>query len=336
MKGNVIVTGGAGYIGSHTCVELINAGYTPIIIDNFSNSENFIIDRINEITNSNVEVIERDCRDVKFLSKELAGRNYVGCIHFAAYKAVGESSQKPLKYYQNNIDSLLSILELSEVLSIKSLVFSSSCTVYGEPDTLPVTEISQIKKAESPYGRTKQMCEDILEDYIKSGATLNALSLRYFNPIGAHPSSLIGELPLGTPNNLVPFITQTAAGIRKELTVFGNDYNTPDGTCIRDYIHVVDLAKAHVASVRQFTNLNYHSYDKINIGTGRGNSVMDVIKTFEEVNNLKLNYQVGLRRDGDIEKVFADSSKAQKLLNWKSKLSLRDALKDAWNWQKTL
>jgi UDP-glucose 4-epimerase len=336
MKKNILVTGGAGYIGSHTCVELINAGYNPIIVDNFSNSERFVVDRIGDISGEKIHLIEGDCCDEKFLLDQLKETKIEGCIHFAAFKAVGESSAQPLKYYQNNIGSLVSVLSFLEKKGSANLVFSSSCTVYGQPDQLPVTEQSPQKPAESPYGRTKQICEDILGDYFHSGKNIKALALRYFNPIGAHPSALIGELPLGVPNNLVPFITQTAAGLREKLTVFGDDYNTSDGTCIRDYIHVVDLAKAHVASIDFLTNREKPILDNVNIGTGTGNSVLEVIKTFEMVNNLSLNYQIGSRREGDIEKVYADVSYAKKLLNWKTELSLKDALKDAWRWQMSL
>ncbi|HNP17419.1 MAG TPA: UDP-glucose 4-epimerase GalE [Fulvivirga sp.] len=333
---NILVTGGAGYIGSHTCVELINAGYNPIIVDNFSNSEKFIVDRIEEITGQKIQLIEGDCVDERLLLSKLKDIKLEGCIHFAAYKAVGESAQQPLKYYQNNIGSLVSILSLLEKMKCPNIVFSSSCTVYGQPDQLPVVESTAMKPAESPYGRTKQICENLLEDYYNSGKGVKALALRYFNPIGAHPSALIGELPLGVPNNLVPFITQTAAGLREKLTVFGNDYDTPDGTCIRDYIHVVDLAKAHVASIDYLLSQNKSLLDHVNIGTGNGNSVLEVIESFESVNGVKLNYEIGSRRDGDVEKVYADASYAQNLLNWNTELSLKDALKDAWKWQVSL
>jgi UDP-glucose 4-epimerase len=333
---NILVTGGAGYIGSHTCVELINAGFEPIIVDNFSNSEKFIIERIEEITGHKLTVLEGDCSDEQFLRDNLKDIELSGCIHFAAYKAVGESSELPLKYYENNIGSMISILKYMEHINCSNLVFSSSCTVYGQPDQLPVTENSPLKPAESPYGRTKQMCEDILKDCFQSGINLKALALRYFNPIGAHPSGLIGELPLGTPNNLVPFITQTAAGLREKLTVFGDDYSTPDGTCIRDYIHVVDLAKAHVAAINYLIDTQGALIDFINIGRGKGHSVLEVIKSFEKVNNIELNYQIGARRSGDVEMVFADSSYAQSILNWSAKLDLTSSLRDAWKWQKSL
>ncbi|MEQ8244427.1 UDP-glucose 4-epimerase GalE [Fulvivirga sp.] len=336
MKGKVLVTGGAGYIGSHTCVELINEGYEPVIVDNFSNSERFVIDRIREITGVKCSLIEGDCTNQNFLESNLKSLDLVGCIHFAASKAVGESSKLPLKYYHNNIASTVAILAVLEKINCPNFVFSSSCTVYGQPDILPVTENSSIKPAESPYGRTKQMCEDIIRDCYNAGQGIKAFALRYFNPIGAHPSALIGELPLGTPNNLVPFITQTAIGKRAELTVFGNDYNTPDGTCIRDYIHVVDLAKAHVKAIKKLIVSNESVFDVINLGTGHGNSVLEVIESFEKVNGIRLNYKIGPRRNGDVEKVYADCSYAKDTLNWKTELSLEEALKDAWNWEKTL
>lgn len=335
MKGNILVTGGAGYIGSHTCVELIQAGYNPIIVDDFSNSEEFVIDRIEEITGTKPILLKGDCGNKQWLKETTSGYNFIGCIHFAAFKAVGESSREPLKYFQNNIGSTLSVLEWMENAGCQNLVFSSSCTVYGQPDKLPVTEESPKKPAESPYGRTKQICEDIIDDYYRSGKEIKALALRYFNPIGAHPSSLIGELPLGVPNNLVPFITQTAAGLREKLTIFGNDYNTPDGTCIRDYIHVVDLAKAHVAAMDYLIKSNIPNVEYINIGTGNGNSVLEVVEAFEKANNVKLNYQIGERRPGDIEQVYANAKLAQEKLNWRAELTLNEAVKDAWKWQKS-
>ncbi|MEP2773893.1 MAG: UDP-glucose 4-epimerase GalE [Fulvivirga sp.] len=335
-KAKILVTGGAGYIGSHTCVELIEAGYEPIIIDNFSNSERFVIDRINEITGKSVTLIEGDCGDEQLLIDTINKYNTTGVIHFAAYKAVGESSKLPLKYYRNNLGTTAAVLGAVEETSCKSLVFSSSCTVYGQPDKLPVTEKSPIKPAESPYGRTKQICEDMIGDFVSSGQEIKALALRYFNPIGAHPSALIGELPLGVPNNLIPFVTQTAAGIREKLTVFGNDYNTEDGTCIRDYIHVVDLAKAHVSAIKFLLESQNPVYDKINIGTGNGNSVLEVVKAFETANSIKLNYEIGQRRAGDVEKVYADAAYARQVLGWEANKSLTQSLKDAWNWQKTL
>ncbi len=335
-KAKILVTGGAGYIGSHTCVELIEAGYEPIIIDNFSNSERFVVDRISEITRTKVTLVEGDCSDEQLLINTINKYKATGVIHFAAYKAVGESSKLPLKYYRNNLGTTAAVLGAIEDSSCKSLVFSSSCTVYGQPDQLPVTENSPIKPAESPYGRTKQICEDMISDYASSGREIKALALRYFNPIGAHPSALIGELPLGVPNNLIPFVTQTAAGIREKLTIFGDNYDTSDGTCIRDYIHVVDLAKAHVAAIDHLIDANTSLYDKINIGTGQGSSVLEVVKAFESANSVKLNYEIGQRRVGDVEKVYANASYANKKLGWQAEKSLEDSLKDAWNWQKTL
>ena len=336
MKGKVLVTGGAGYIGSHTCIELVSAGYEPIVVDNFSNSERFVIDRIEEITGEKITMIEGDCTNLDFLNSALKNIELVGCIHFAAYKAVGESSKLPLKYYHNNVSSTVAILEFLKNINCPNFVFSSSCTVYGQPDVLPVTEKSPIKPAESPYGRSKKMCEDIIKDCFESGQNIKALALRYFNPIGAHSSALIGELPIGAPNNLVPYITQTAIGKREELTVFGNDYETSDGTCIRDYIHVVDLAKAHVKAIEKLEGIHETLFDVINLGTGQGNSVLEVIRAFEKVNDLKLNYKIGPRRKGDVEKVYAEVSYALKKLNWKTELSLEKALEDSWRWQQEL
>ncbi|WKN33352.1 UDP-glucose 4-epimerase GalE [Porifericola rhodea] len=334
----VIVTGGAGYIGSHTVVELVNAGYEPIIVDNFVNAEKSAIQGIETILERKVTVYEGDCADHDFMKGVIAQESdIVGLIHFAAYKAVGESVKKPLKYYRNNTDSLLTLLELMVEHNIHHIVFSSSCTVYGQPDKLPVTEESPKKPAESPYGNTKQICEEILEDCVNSEMPVNVVALRYFNPIGAHVSAQIGELPLGVPNNLVPFVTQTAAGIREKLTVFGNDYNTHDGTCLRDYIHVVDLAKAHVSALNYLGKKSEAStYNVFNIGTGTGSTVLDVINTFEDVNDIKLNYTIGPRRAGDVEKVYANVDYANTELNWKAELSLADALKDAWRWQLSL
>ncbi|UII34303.1 UDP-glucose 4-epimerase GalE [Fulvivirga ulvae] len=337
-KGKIIVTGGAGYIGSHTCVELINAGYTPVIVDNFSNSEKFVIDRLEELTKAEIHLEEGNCNDLSFLKSVFSKHSGIqGVIHFAAYKAVGESSSNPIKYYENNLVSTINLLKVMEHESVNNLVFSSSCTVYGQPDILPVTEESPIKPAESPYGRTKQICEDIISDFCKAKSHFKFISLRYFNPIGAHPSGLIGELPIGAPNNLVPYITQTAAGMRNHLTIFGDDYNTTDGTCIRDYIHVVDLSKAHIAALTKMViGNNIQQKEVYNIGTGTGHSVMEVVKVFEKATKQKLNFVIGKRRDGDVEKVFADVTKAQHELNWKTELSLEQSLIDAWNWQKNI
>ncbi|UII29474.1 UDP-glucose 4-epimerase GalE [Fulvivirga maritima] len=337
VEKKILVTGGAGYIGSHTCVELINSGYTPIIIDNFSNSEKFILDRLKELTGQEVALEEGDCGDYDFLKSVFKKHADIsGVIHFAAYKAVGESAKLPLKYYQNNLLSTINMLKVLDEEGVTNFVFSSSCTVYGEPDKLPVTEETPTKPAESPYGRTKQICEDITTDFAKTSETFKGIFLRYFNPIGAHPTSLIGELPLGTPNNLVPFITQTAAEIREKLTIFGNDYNTADGTCIRDYIHVVDLAKAHIAALDYLLARKDACLEVFNVGTGNGNSVQEVVDTFQEVTGVKLNYEIGARRSGDVEKVYADASKVERELKWKAEITLAEALKDAWNWQKSL
>ena len=338
MAEKIIVTGGAGYIGSHTVVALVESGFEPVIIDDFSNAERQVHERLESITGKSLTLHEGDCNDMNFMSGVIEKEgNIKGVIHFAAFKAVGESVQKPLAYYQNNIGSLLVLLKLMEKYNIDNFVFSSSCTVYGQPDQLPVTESTAKKPAESPYGNTKQICEEIIEDYVKSTTQFKAVSLRYFNPIGAHPSSLIGELPLGVPGNLVPFVTQTAAGLRPEIVVFGDDYNTPDGTCIRDYIHVVDLAKAHVKAITYIQKSSQAKlYDIFNLGTGKGNSVLEVIKTFEKVTGEKLNYKIGPRRSGDVEQVYASVDKSNDLLGWTAGLDLGQALKDAWNWQKTL
>jgi UDP-glucose 4-epimerase len=331
----ILVTGGAGYIGSHTVVELFNEGYIPVIIDNFSNAEKAVIKRIEKIIHQPVKFYEGDCNDRSFIEKVFnKEENINGVIHFAAYKAVGESVKKPLKYYKNNVGSLIVLMEAMEKNKVTNLVFSSSCTVYGQPDVLPVTEETPKKPAESPYGNTKKICEELLEDYSQSNSLFKSVALRYFNPIGAHPTGLIGELPIGVPNNLVPFITQTAAGLREKLTVFGNTYNTPDGTCIRDFIHVVDLAKAHVQAIKFLeSKASEKNYDVFNIGTGKGNTVLEVIQTFEKVNSLKLNYIIGSKREGDVEKVYANVDKANKILNWRASLSLEQSLKDAWNWE---
>ena len=289
----ILITGGAGYIGSHTAVALINAGFEPVIIDNFSNSEKKVLEGLKNICGVEVTCYELDCLDRSGLERVFVENDFSGVIHFAAYKAVGESTRLPLKYYSNNIDSLLILLETMTKFGVKNLVFSSSCTVYGQPEVLPVKESTPRKPAESPYGNTKKICEDILSDYIQSGVESRIVSLRYFNPVGAHPSGEIGELPLGVPNNLVPFITQTAAGWREKLTVFGVDYNTPDGSCVRDYIHVMDLADAHVKSLEYLFEQKNNFIDIFNVGTGRGNTVLEVIKTFEKVSGLSLNYELG-------------------------------------------
>ena len=331
----IIVTGGAGYIGSHTVVELFESGYEAIIVDNFSNSEMSVLDGLREILGVRVKLYEGDCTDKDFMRDVFKIENPDGAIHFAAYKAVGESVEKPLKYYHNNIDSLIVLLETMIKFGCTNLVFSSSCTVYGTPNKLPVTEKSPIKKAESPYGFTKQVAEQIIEDTVKSTDSLSAVALRYFNPIGAHPSAKIGELPIGTPNNLIPFVTQTAAGIRKELVVFGDTYDTPDGSNIRDYIHVVDLAKAHVKTL-EYLQGQEQLFDAINIGTGNGNSVLEVVEKFKAVTGEALPYRVGDRRTGDVEQVYASVDKCKSTLGWEAELNLEDALRDAWKWQLSL
>jgi UDP-glucose 4-epimerase len=329
----ILVTGGSGFIGSHTVVELINAGFSPIIIDSLENSELEILDGIEKITGCKIPFYKGDCCNYSFLEEIVRKEQGIeGIIHFAAYKAVGESVENPLKYYNNNINSLLSVLQVAKANNIKNFVFSSSCTVYGEPDVLPVTEKSPVKKANSPYGFTKQVCEEIIKDFSNANPFLTAISLRYFNPIGAHPTSLIGELPIGTPNNLVPFITQTAIGLRDELKVFGSDYATTDGTCTRDYIHVVDLAQAHVCALSKLNTLNT-GYSFYNVGTGLGTSVLEVIASFEKVSGMKLNWHFVNKRPGDVASVYADATKIQQELNWSALKNLDEALLDAWNWQ---
>lgn len=334
-KGKILVTGGAGYIGSHAVVELFAAGYEPIIVDNFVNSQQSAVDGIQAIINAPVTCHHADCTDAEALRRVFQKEdNLVGAIHFAAYKAVGESVKEPLKYYHNNIGSLIALLQVMTEFNVTKLVFSSSCTVYGVPDQLPVTEATPVKKANSPYGNTKQISEDILTDLARSGnSAMHTIALRYFNPIGAHPSAKIGELPLGVPNNLVPFITQTARGLREKLTVFGADYDTPDGSNIRDYIHVVDLAKAHVVAVDRLLQNQAAPLEIFNIGTGRGYSVLEVIHTFEEVTGQKLNYEIGPRRAGDVPQIYADVTKATQELSFKTELGLAEALKSAWDWE---
>jgi UDP-glucose 4-epimerase len=332
MMKNILVTGGLGYIGSHTVVELLEHGYTPVIIDNLDNSNGDVLERIEKICGKKIPFYREDVRNTSKLEEIMVGHQVDGVIHFAAHKAVGESVQEPLKYYDNNIGGLVALLSVMKTHKIRNMVFSSSCTVYGEPDVSPVNEDSPVKKANSPYGNTKQIGEEILHDC----KFINTIALRYFNPIGAHPSALIGELPLGIPNNLVPFITQTAIGLRQELTVFGNDYNTKDGTCIRDYIHVVDLAKAHVKALDYIDKNPGTQFDVFNIGTGNGFTVLEIIKAFEDVNNVKLNYTIGKRREGDVEKVWANTDKARNMLKWEAQLTLEDMVRTSWNWQKSL
>lgn len=337
MAKKIIVTGGAGYIGSHTVVELCAAGYEPVIIDDFRNSQPWIIDRLAEITGKTPLGYAIDCTDeAEVLSVFRNHADIVGVIHFAAYKAVGESVKKPAMYYQNNIGSLCAVLNAMQISKVQDIVFSSSCTVYGEPKSPEVTEESEIQNANSPYGETKIASEKLLRFASNSEQKLRVTLLRYFNPVGAHASAKIGELPSGVPNNLVPYITQTAAGRREKLTVFGSDYNTPDGTNIRDYIHVVDLAKAHVKALSWLSSQSSGCCEPFNLGTGKGTSVMEIIRTFETVTGVKLNYHLGHRRPGDVEQIFANPSKAEKELGWKCEYTVADALKHAWNWEKTL
>jgi UDP-glucose 4-epimerase len=330
----ILITGGAGYIGSHTAVELFSAGHTPVILDNFVNSEPFVIDRIGEIVGARPALYEGDCIDRNFVQEVFAKEQGIGAvIHFAGYKAVGESIQEPLKYYRNNLLSLITVLEAMSAHGCMRIVFSSSATVYGEPDVNPIPETAPRKKAMSPYGATKVMCEDILEDATKSGVGVRAIALRYFNPIGAHPSGKIGELPKGTPNNLVPYLTQAVVGVRPQLTVFGDDYDTEDGTCIRDFIHVVDLAKAHVSAVECITKEGIQPYDVYNVGTGAGTSVRTLIDTFERVNKTQVPHVIGQRREGDIASCYARVEKIAKDMGWHAERTLEDALVDAWRWE---
>ncbi|HET7179182.1 MAG TPA: UDP-glucose 4-epimerase GalE [Chryseosolibacter sp.] len=333
MKKKVLVTGGAGYIGAHTAVELFNAGYEPVIVDNLSRSDRTLLKGMEKITEEKPNFREGDCLDEKFLNEVFGMEGPFSCVlHFAAYKSVGESVQQPLMYYENNLGSLVALLKVMKANGVKDLIFSSSCTVYGQPDHIPVDENAPFKRAESPYGATKQMSERILEDSYTTG--YRVVSLRYFNPIGAHPSALMGELPIGTPNNLVPYITQTAAGKREKLTIFGNDYDTPDGTNIRDFIHVVDLAVAHVKAMEYLEKQPPENcYDAFNLGTGVGVSVMELVNQFQEVTGVKLNYTIGPRRPGDVVKVYADPAKVNKALNWKARYTIADALKHAWAWE---
>ena len=335
MKERILVTGGTGYIGSHTVVELQNNGYEVVIVDNLSNSRADVVDSIEQISGIRPAFEEVDCLDYEGMDAVFTKYPGIkGIIHFAASKAVGESVEKPLKYYRNNLVSLINILELMPKHNVKGIIFSSSCTVYGQPDILPVTEAAPIKKAESPYGNTKQINEEIIRDTVASGSPIHAVMLRYFNPIGAHPSALIGELPNGVPQNLIPYLTQTAIGIREKLSVFGDDYDTPDGTGVRDYIHVVDLAKAHVIAMnRILEDKQKESVEVFNIGTGRGLSVLELINAFEKSTGVKLNYQIVGRRAGDIVKVWADPTLANTELGWKADTPIEDTLRSAWNWQ---
>ncbi len=334
---HILVTGGAGYIGSHAVVELVNAGYEPVILDDFRNAKSFIIGNIQTILGREIALVNAACQDEVKLRSIFQKYNFQGVIHFAADKAVGESVKYPLKYYDNNLSGLISILKMMEEFKTPSLVFSSSCSVYGNP-FLPdgaqgVDETIKELDPESPYANTKLICEQIIQDWIVSNPVCNATLLRYFNPIGAHHSGLIGELPQGIPNNLLPYITQTAVGIRKSLTVFGNDYATPDGTCIRDYIHVTDLAVAHVKAIDWLGKQNSGLVEIFNVGTGKGSSVLEVIDVFEKTTNHKLNWEFGPRREGDVEIIFANPTKIVRELGWESVFSVEDAIKDAWNWE---
>ena len=339
MKQTILVTGGTGFIGSHTTVELQEAGYDVVIADNLSNSKIEVLDGIEKITG-----IRPAFEKVNLEDKEATERvfqkypNIEGIIHFAASKAVGESVKKPLMYYRNNVVSLINLLEMMPKYNVKGFIFSSSCTVYGQPkpENLPVTEDAPHQKATSPYGNTKEINEQIIYDYIHSGAPIKSIVLRYFNPIGAHPTAHIGELPNGVPNNLIPYVTQTAMGIRAQLTIFGNDSNTEDGTCIRDYIYVVDLAKAHVAAMARVLDKETDKIEYFNIGTGSGNSTLEIVTTFEKATGVKVNWKFGPRREGDIEKIWGDCTKANTVLGWKADTPWEDVLASAWKWQQKL
>lgn len=338
MKGKILVTGGTGFIGSHTTVELQNAGYEVVIIDNLSNSNREVVDGIEKITGIRPVFVEGDCTDIDTLRRLFeANPGISGIINFAASKAVGESVQKPILYYRNNLNILLNLLDLMPEYGIKGFVFSSSCTVYGEPDVNPITEDAPTKKATSPYGATKQISEEIIADVIKSGSPIKAILLRYFNPIGAHPSAEIGELPNGVPQNLVPFLTQTAIGIRKELSIFGDDYSTPDGSCIRDFINVVDLAKAHVKALeRMLENKSDEALETFNIGTGNGLSVLQLLNAFQSATGVDVPHKIVGRREGDIEQIWADPKKANEVLGWKAEVPIEDTMRSAWKWQQRL
>ena len=333
---SILVTGGAGFIGSHVVVELQASGYRPVIIDNFSNSAEIIIKGIEHITGQKTIFYKGDFQDSALLAKVIKNEEISGVIHFAALKAVNESIHKPLRYYSNNVGGFITILCELEKFGVKNVVFSSSCTVYGEPDTVPISESSPTKPATSPYGASKQMDEVILRDATKASKILRSVALRYFNPIGAHKSGLIGELPHGIPANLVPFVTQTAAGIRDNLVIYGNDYDTPDGTCIRDYIHVVDLAKAHIAALEYTASKQPGFYDVVNVGTGRGHSVLEIVHAFQRVTGQTVPYTIGTRRAGDIVSIYASVDKSAKTLNWEAKKTLEQSLADAWRWQQKL
>jgi UDP-glucose 4-epimerase len=332
---HILVTGGAGYIGAHTVVELISAGQRVTVIDNLERSEYKMVEGIEAITKIKVDFHRIDCLDAAALENLFSKNNFSAVIHFAAFKSVNESVAKPIDYYKNNVGSLITLLEVMKNHRVTDLIFSSSCTVYGQPDSIPVSESAPFKRAESPYGATKQICERILED----AATIDfrVISLRYFNPIGAHPSALIGELPIGIPNNLVPYVTQTAAGVREKLTVFGNDYDTPDGSCVRDFIHVMDVASAHVKAIPYLEGRKeVNVFEAFNLGTGIGVSVLELVKKFIEVTGINLSYTIGSRRPGDVEKVYADPQKIHKAFGWATKYGLGESLLHAWNWEKKI
>ena len=337
-KTKILVTGGTGYIGSHTTVELQNAGYDVVIIDNLSNSNESVLDGIESITGIRPAFVKGDCTDIETLRRLFRENPGIsGIINFAASKAVGESVHKPLLYYRNNLNTLINLLECMPEYGVKGIVFSSSCTVYGEPDMNPIDETAPIKPATSPYGNTKQISEEIITDYVASGAPVKSIILRYFNPIGAHPSAKIGELPVGVPQNLVPYLTQTAAGIRKELTVFGDDYDTPDGSCVRDYIDIVDLAKAHVTAMkRMLDGEDTDAIEIFNLGTGRGLSVLELINAFEKSTGVKVPHHIGPRREGDIEKIGDAPAKANEVLGWTAEVPVEETMRNAWAWQCTL
>ncbi len=329
----ILVTGGAGYIGSHTIVELIKSNYTPIIVDNFSNSDEQIIKKIEKISGKKITYYKIDCANIEKLEKIIKKEKEIkGIIHFAGFKAVGESIEKPLKYYDNNLNTSISILKIMKKFNIKNLIFSSSATVYGNVSKNPISESSLIQEATNPYGDTKIIIEKIIKSVYNSPQNLKAISLRYFNPIGAHPSGLIGEQPNGIPNNLLPYILKVANKELDFLTIFGNDYNTPDGTCIRDFIHVVDLASAHISALNFLLKKENNFYDVFNVGTSKGTSVLELVQKFEKVNNIKIPYKIGKRRDGDIETCYADNHKITKTLKWKPQFTVEDALKHSWKW----
>ena len=330
----ILVTGGAGFIGSHTVAELIAKGHEPIIVDDLRNSEGFVLNKLEKLTGKKITYYPYDCGDMNLMREVFSKERPDGIIHFAAYKFVNESINHPLKYYENNVGSLVCLLKLVAEYPVSTFVFSSSCTVYGDPDLIPVTEKNPIKPPINPYGYTKQIGENCLKDFHVNFPEMSIVLLRYFNPIGAHPSAMIGELPIGVPSNLVPYVTQTAAGIREQLTINGNDYDTPDGTCVRDYIHVMDLAETHVLAL-EYAKSNAQ-LKIFNVGTGVGNSVLEVVKTFESCNKIKLDYTFGPRREGDASVVYSDNQLISKTLKWETKYSLEDALQHAWKWQQTL